>query len=64
VEVLLFVPYDRQRIVARLYEEAEVLESRTDEGGTIVRARVREDQLAWVGEFAMAPVRTRMRLPG
>jgi GTP-binding protein HflX len=64
VEVLLFVPYDRQRVVARLYEEAEVMESRTDEGGTTVRARVREDQLQWAGEFAMEPVRTRMRLPG
>jgi GTP-binding protein HflX len=64
VEVLLFVPYDRQRVVARLYEEAEVLESRTDEGGTTLRARVREDQLQWVGEFAMAPVRTQIRLPG
>jgi GTP-binding protein HflX len=64
VEVLLFVPYDQQRVVARLYEEAEILESRTEEGGTTLRARVREDQLRWVGEFAMAPVRTRMRLPG
>jgi GTP-binding protein HflX len=64
VEVLLFIPYDRQRVVARLYEEAEVLESQTEQGGTTLRARVREDQLRWVGEFAAAPVRTRMRLPG
>jgi GTP-binding protein HflX len=64
VEVRLLVPYEAQRVVARLYEEAEVLESRTDAEGTFLLARVREDQLDWVREFAAAPVRTRMTLPG
>jgi GTP-binding protein HflX len=64
VEVRLFVPYHRQQVVARLYEQAEVLESKSTDGGTMVLARVREDQLEWVREFAVAPVRTSMRLPG
>jgi GTP-binding protein HflX len=64
VEVQLLVPYDHQRVVARLYEEAEVLESRTEAEGTFLVARVRVDQLEWVREFAAAPVRTQMRLPG
>ncbi|MGH2682741.1 MAG: GTPase HflX [Actinomycetota bacterium] len=64
VEVRLFVPYDQQRVVARLYEEAEVLESRTEDEGTFLLARVREDQLEWMREFAVEPARTRMRLPG
>jgi GTP-binding protein HflX len=64
VEVRLFVPYERQQVVARLYEEAEVLETRTEEEGTFVLARVREDQLEWMREFAAELVRTRMRLPG
>jgi GTPase len=62
VEVELVVPYGRQEVVARLYREAEVLSAEPDTSGTQVRARIREDQLAWTGEFAVRPVSRRVRL--
>jgi GTPase len=62
VEVELVVPYERQDVVARLYREAEVLSAEPDTSGTQVRARVREDQLAWTGEFAVRRVSRRVRL--
>jgi GTP-binding protein HflX len=40
VEVALLVPFGREDVTARLYREAEVLSTRTDTTGTIVRARV------------------------
>jgi GTPase len=62
IEVELLVPYERQDVVARLYREAEVLAADPDTSGTSVRARVREDQLAWAGGFAIRPVSRRSRL--
>jgi GTPase len=62
VEVELVVPYERQDVVARLYREAEVLSADPDTSGTQVRARVREDQLAWTGEYTVRPVSRRLRL--
>jgi GTP-binding protein HflX len=61
VEVRLRVPYDRQEVVARLHREAEVLRADPKEEGTLVEARVREDQLRWVEPFLAAPVSTRAR---
>jgi GTP-binding protein HflX len=62
IEVELVVPYDRQDVVARLYREAEVLSAEPDTTGTAVRARVREDQLAWAGGFSVRPVARRSRI--
>jgi len=62
VELELLVPYGRQDVVARLHREAEVVAADPDTEGTHVRARVREDQLAWVGEFAVRRVSRRARL--
>jgi GTPase len=62
IEVELQVPYERQDVVARLYREAEVLSAEPDTSGTSVRARVREDQLAWAGGFSVRPVSRRSRL--
>jgi GTP-binding protein HflX len=62
VEVDLVVPYDRQDVVARLYREAEVDGPEAGPDGTHLRARVREDQLAWVAEFTVRRVSRRLRL--
>ncbi len=64
VEVELLVPYDRQEVVARLYRDAEVMVAESRENGTRLQARVRDDQLAWVGEFVVRRVSRRLRLPG
>jgi GTP-binding protein HflX len=64
VEVRLLVPYDRQEVVARLYREAEVLSADPSDEGTFVKARVREDQLAWVRGFLLRPVSHRSRVTG
>jgi GTP-binding protein HflX len=63
VEVELLIPYDRQEAVSRLYRDAEVVAAESLENGTRVRARVRDDQLAWVGEFVVRRVSRRLRLP-
>jgi GTPase len=62
IEVELLVPYERQDVVARLYREAEVIAAEPNSTGTTVRARVREDQLAWAGGFSVRPVSRRFRL--
>jgi GTPase len=64
VEVELLVPYRRQEVVSRVYRDAEVLAAESREDGTRLRARVRDDQLAWVGEFVVRRVSRRLRLPG
>jgi GTP-binding protein HflX len=64
VGVRLLVPYDRQEVVARLYREAEVLSADPSDEGTIVEARVREDQLSWVRGFLLRPVSHRSRVTG
>jgi GTPase len=64
VEVRLLVPYDRQDVVARLYREAEVLSAEPTDEGTLVEARVREDQVGWIRRFLVRPVARRVRLPG
>jgi GTP-binding protein HflX len=62
IEVELLIPYERGDVMARLYREAEVLAAEPDTSGTSVRARVREDQLAWAGDFTVRPVSRRSRL--
>ena len=51
IEVTLLVPWGREDVTARLYREAEVLETGADGDGTIVRALVGERELAAVREF-------------
>lgn len=53
IEVTLLVPWGREDVTARLYREAEVLETGADDDGegTIVRALVGERELAAVREF-------------
>jgi GTP-binding protein HflX len=51
VEVELLVPWGREDVTARLYRDAEVLETEPDGDGTIVRALVGERELAAVREF-------------
>jgi GTP-binding protein HflX len=64
IEVELLVPYDRQEVVARLYREAEVMKALPGPEGTIVEARLGEEQLAWAGEFSVRRVSRRRRLSG
>ena len=51
IEVTLLVPWGREDVTARLYREAEVLETGADGDGTIVKALVGERELAAVREF-------------
>jgi GTPase len=51
LEVTLLVPWGREDVTARLYREAEVLDTVPDGEGTIVRALVGERELAAVREF-------------
>jgi len=51
VEVTLLVPYGRDEVIARLYREAEVLETEPNDEGTLVRARVGEREFAAVGDL-------------
>jgi GTP-binding protein HflX len=62
VDVELVVPYDRQDVVARLYREADVVSADPGTEGTLVRARVREDQVPWIAEFTVRRVSRRVRL--
>ncbi|MGH2595034.1 MAG: GTPase HflX [Actinomycetota bacterium] len=51
IEVTLLVPWGREDVTARLYREAEVIETVADGDGTIVKALVGERELAAVREF-------------
>ena len=51
IEVTLLVPWGREDVTARLYREAEVIETQADGDGTIVKALVGERELAAVREF-------------
>jgi GTP-binding protein HflX len=62
IQVRVLVPYERQDVVARLYREAEVLTADAKDRGTVVAARVREDQLSWLREFVLQPVSRSVRL--
>jgi GTPase len=53
VEVTLLVPYGREDVTARLYRHAEVLGTRAEESGTIVRARVDHRELAAVTDLVV-----------
>lgn len=59
VEVTLLVPYGRDEVIARLYREAEVLETEANDEGTLVRARVGEREFAAVGDLVVRPRRRR-----
>ncbi len=54
VEVTLLVPYGREDVTARLYRRAEVVDTRAEESGTVVRARVDERELAAVRDLIVA----------
>ncbi len=64
VEVILLVPYGREEVTARLYREAEVLSAEPVGGGTLVRARVGERELAAVRELVVRPTRVVARRRG
>ena len=55
VEVTLLVPYGRDEVIARLYREAEVLETEPNDEGTLVRARVGDREFAAVGDLIVRP---------
>ncbi|HEX9716569.1 MAG TPA: GTPase HflX [Actinomycetota bacterium] len=55
VEVTLLVPYGRDEVIARLYREAEVLETEANDEGTLVRARVGDREFAAVGDLIVRP---------
>lgn len=61
IEVALVVPYERQEVVARLHREAEVLSAEHQAEGTLLSARVHEEDLAWLSDFLVRPVSRRMR---
>ncbi len=60
VEVTLLVPFGREDVTARLYREAEVLDTEETDEGTVVHARVAERHVAAVGEFITKPVTRRV----
>jgi len=64
LEVRALVPYARQEVVARLHREAEVLAHEPGEEGTLVDARVREDQLPWIEPFLVRRPGARARASG
>ena len=53
VEVTLLVPFGREDVTARLYREAEVLDTEARQDGTVVRARVGARELAAVREMVL-----------
>jgi GTPase len=52
-EVTLLVPFGREEVTARLYREAEVLDTQTNDDGTLVRARVGARELAAVQDLVV-----------
>jgi GTP-binding protein HflX len=54
VEVTLLVPFGREDVTARLYRDAEVLDTQTRQDGTVVRARVGQRELAAVRDLVQA----------
>ncbi len=54
VEVTLLVPYGREDVTARLYRDAEVLDTQTRQDGTVVRARVGQRELAALRDLVQA----------
>ena len=54
IEVHLLVPYGREDVTARLYREAEVLETEIAEDGTRVHALVNERQRASLADLIVA----------
>jgi GTP-binding protein HflX len=60
VEVSLLVPFGREDVTARLYREAEVLETNETDHGTEVHARIAERHLAAVRDFITKPVTRRI----
>jgi GTPase len=61
VEVDLLVPYDRGDVVAALHAAGAVISEQYDEGGTRLRARLREDQLARLDGYLVRPRGSRAR---
>jgi GTPase len=53
-EVTLLVPFGREDVTARLYREAEVLDTKTSDNGTLVRARVGAREFAAVRDLVVA----------
>jgi GTP-binding protein HflX len=54
VEVTLLVPFGREDVTARLYRNAEVLETEARQDGTVVRARVGARELAAIRDLVVA----------
>src|SRR3954468_16681110 len=60
VEITILVPFGREDVTARLYREAEVLDTNETDDGTVVHARVAERHLAAVRELIIKPVTRRV----
>jgi GTP-binding protein HflX len=54
VEVTLLVPFGREDVTARLYRDAEVLDTEARQDGTVVRARVGARELAAIRDLVVA----------
>jgi GTP-binding protein HflX len=56
IAVTVLVPYDRGDLVARIHDEAEVLETKHTAGGTLIRALVGPALAQRLRPFASAAV--------
>jgi len=54
VELRALIPYDREDLVARLYRDADVLETERTDDGTIVHARVADRDAAELAPFVLS----------
>jgi GTP-binding protein HflX len=61
IEVDLLVPYDRGDVVAALHAAGAVLAEEYLEGGTRLRARLREDQLSRMERYLLPVEKKRAR---
>ncbi len=57
IEVTLLVPYSRDDVVGFLYRQAQVLDSESNDGGTLIRARVGARELAALEDLVVSPRR-------
>ena len=55
VDLDLLIPFDRGDVVARLHDNARVIDTRYDERGTRLHVLVTEDMRASLAEFTLAP---------
>ncbi len=57
IEVTLLVPYGRDDVVGLLYRQAQVLDSESNDDGTLIRARVGARELAALEDLVVSPRR-------